>query len=94
MATTDSDGTMRGGVRRPRGPHGTWSYVIDLGLRPAQRCEVCGKRVWLARKRLEKCPAPRCGGTMRDTIERRQQVGGTATRGAKTQRRRGSRRHE
>lgn len=79
MATTDSDGTMRGGVRRPRGPHGTWSYVIDLGPRPAQRCANCGTRVWVARKQLEKCPG--CGGEMRDTIERRQQVqGGYRTR--------------
>ena len=81
MKTTETTATkMRGGVRR-RGPGGKWSYTIDLGPQPAQRCQDCGKRVWLGRKGLTICPT--CGGALRDTRERRQQaVGGYQTRAA------------
>ena len=72
---------MQGGIRRPRGPHGSWSFVINLGPQPAQRCEQCGQREWLRRVRLKRCP--KCGGALRDTTERRQQVtGGFATKTA------------
>jgi integrase len=71
---------MRGGVRR-RTATGKWSYMIDLGPQPAQRCHDCGKRHWVSRRRLETCPT--CGGEMRDTRERRQQTaGGFETRSA------------
>lgn len=72
--------SMKGGVRRPRGPSGTWSFVIDMGLQDAQRCEECGKREWVGPERLKTCPE--CAGPMRDTRERRQVVtGGYATQG-------------
>lgn len=71
---------MRAGIRRPRGPRGTWSFVLDMGLCDAQRCTVCGSRSWVGGKRLDKCPKPGCGGELRDTRERRQSgVGGFAT---------------
>jgi integrase len=74
--------TMRGGVRK-RGKDGAWTYTIDLGPQPAQRCNKCGAREWLSRKALEKCP--KCGGEMHSTKERRQQTGGGyATRTAAT----------
>ena len=79
MTAKTDPGRMQGGIRRPRGPHGTWSFVINLGPQPAQRCERCGHREWLRRVRLTACP--KCGGPLRDTIERRQQVsGGFATK--------------
>lgn len=65
---------MKGGIRRPRGPSGTWSFVIDMGLQEAQRCEACSKREWAGPERFEACPA--CGSAMRDTRERRQVVSG------------------
>ena len=61
-------GRMKGGVRR-RGPTGSWSYVIDLGKQPAQRCEDCGWRGWVTRQRVDRCPE--CGRTPIDTRERR-----------------------
>lgn len=67
---------MRGGVRRPRGPGGSWSFVLDMGLQDAQRCVACGGRSWVGGQRLETCPRPKCGGAMRDTRERRQSTGG------------------
>ena len=79
MKTKNDPGRMQGGIRRPRGPHGTRSFVINLGPQPAQRCEQCGHREWLRRARLKNCP--KCGGPLRDTSERRQQVtGGFATK--------------
>jgi integrase len=65
---------MKGGIRRPRGPNGTWSFVIDMGIQDAQRCESCGKREWVGPRRFEACPA--CGEPMRNTRERRQVVTG------------------
>jgi len=69
-SNTQKPGKMRGGVRK-RGANGKWSYTIDLGLQPAQRCieQSCHKRVWLTGRRLECCLV--CGEAMRDTIERR-----------------------
>jgi len=74
VTAKNDSGRMRGGIRRPRGPHGTWSFVINLGPRPSQRCDQCGHREWLRRVRLTACP--KCGGSLRDTTERRQQVSG------------------
>lgn len=74
---TETAPKMKGGVRR-RTATGLWSYVVDLGRQPAQRCHDCGGRYWVSRKRLEACP---CGGALRDTSERRQLVqGGFRTR--------------
>ena len=69
--TKASDKTkgMKGGVRRPRGPGQTWSYVLDVGLQDAQRCDACRKRFWVGPVRLEACP--KCGSELRDTRERR-----------------------
>jgi integrase len=76
--TPDKPKQMRGGVRR-RGPTGAWSYVIDLGQQPTQRCNECEHREWVGHKRLESCP--KCGGELRDAKERRQlTVGGFAKR--------------
>lgn len=66
---------MRGHVRQ-RGK--TWSYIIDLGNQKAQRCD-CGARFWLERKPLESCS--KCGGELRERVERRQrEQGGFKTR--------------
>jgi integrase len=71
---------MRGGIRR-RGEHGQWSYTVDLGPWPAQRCNACNARHWRDHRALKVCPT--CGGTLRDTRERRQQTaGGYQTRAA------------
>lgn len=79
MATRDkpAPGGMRGGVRRPRGPNGTWSHVLYLGMQPAQRCVECGHRAWLGAERLEACP--KCGGELRETREPRQMTEGGFT---------------
>ena len=69
-------GGMKGGIRRPRGPHGTWSYVMYLPDQQAQRCPACTaakKRPslwWIAAERLSECP--RCGGDLLETREGRQ----------------------
>ncbi len=65
---------MKGGIRRPRGPGGTWSFTIDMGLQDAQRCVECNDRLWVGPERLKECP--KCGSAMRDTRERRQVVQG------------------
>lgn len=71
---------MKGGVRRPRGPNGSWSFTIDMGLQDAQRCALCKHRMWVGPERLEACP--KCGGDLRVTRERRQVVqGGYPTQG-------------
>ena len=76
--TTDNGTTkqMKGGVRRPRAPGQSWTYIVDMGLQPAQRCEVCGRRQWVGARRLEVCPRKTphggvCGGGLRETTERR-----------------------
>jgi integrase len=64
---------MRGHVRhRGESSSGSWEYIVDVGLAAAQRCEVCNKRFWLERRPKEKCP--RCGGTLRETEERRRET--------------------
>jgi integrase len=64
---------MRGHVRhRGESPSGSWKYIVDVGLAAAQRCEVCNKRFWLERRPKEKCP--KCGGTLRETEERRRET--------------------
>ncbi len=68
-APADDRGKMRGGVR-PRG--GGYSFTINLGVMPAQRCNDCNARFWRDRKALRSCP--KCGGSLRDTHERRQQT--------------------
>ena len=47
--STDNGTTsrMKGGVRRPRTAGQSWTYVVDMGLQPAQRCEDCGRREWV-----------------------------------------------
>jgi len=51
-------------------------YVVaELGDQPAQRCESCNKRTWIEEARHPSCSA--CGGSLRETKERRQKwVGG------------------
>jgi integrase len=65
---------MRGYVGRKKKqdgtPLGTWFYTIDLGICQAQRCQICGKRVWPKRRPLPACP--KCGGELKATEERRQ----------------------
>ena len=77
---------MRGGVRKPRGLGGSWSFTLDMGLQDAQRCVECKHRTWVGPEHLDACP--KCGGIMRNTRERRQVVqGGFPTQGdAKLQR--------
>ncbi|MDZ7733356.1 MAG: tyrosine-type recombinase/integrase [Acidimicrobiia bacterium] len=59
---------MKGHVRR-RG--GGWSFVVDVGKQPAQRCENCGHREWIRADRLAECP--RCGVELDPPVlERRQ----------------------
>ena len=75
---TEKRNRMKGGVRR-RGERGLWSFTLDRGLQPAQRCLTCRHREWLAQKPLKACPA--CGGELQETWERRQDTnGGFATR--------------
>lgn len=60
---------MRGHVRRPAGMK-TWQVIYELGDQQAQRCQNCGKRFWVERRRLRVCPA--CGGELKERLERRQ----------------------
>jgi len=71
---------MRGHVRhRGESSSGSWEYIVDVGLAAAQRCTACNKRVWVERRPQEKCP--KCGGTLRETEERRRETkAGFATR--------------
>jgi integrase len=74
MPTKTTDTTrMKGGVRRRSGG-GNWSFVVERGMQPAQRCRSCRRRYWLDRRRLAVCP--KCGGQLIDTREQRQQVTG------------------
>jgi hypothetical protein len=58
---------VRGHIRQ-RGK--VWSFVIELGNQKTQRCVDCNKRHWVERRPYEKCE--RCGGELRDRVERRQ----------------------
>jgi hypothetical protein len=58
---------MRGHIRQ-RGK--VWSYVIELGNQKTQRCVDCNRRHWVERRPFERCV--RCGGELRDRMERRQ----------------------
>ena len=49
----------------------TWTFVLDRGLQPLQRCPVCRKRYWTKQKRLERCP--QCQGPLEDHTQRRQE---------------------
>ncbi len=62
---------MRGRVRR-RGKQGSFEYIADIGPAAAQRCEGCRRRFWIERRPKERCP--RCGGTLRETKERRRET--------------------
>jgi integrase len=69
---------MRGHVRK-RGEPGSWEYIVDVGLAAAQRCTACDKRFWVERRPKKSCP--NCGGTLRETEERRRETkAGFATR--------------
>ncbi len=69
---------MRGHIRK-RGDPGGWEYIVDIGQAAAQRCQGCGRRLWVERKPQASCP--RCGGALRETEERRRAIkGGFATR--------------
>jgi predicted RNA-binding Zn-ribbon protein involved in translation (DUF1610 family) len=59
---------MRGHVRK----RSTWSYTIERGSHPAQRCAACNHRTWIERTILELCP--KCGGELVTRQERRQQT--------------------
>ena len=64
---------MRGSIRH-RGEEraGSWEYIVDIGLAAAQRCEACNRRFWVERRPKEGCPT--CGGTLRETEERRRET--------------------
>ena len=80
MPRIENLGRMRAGVRK-RAVDGKYAYTITIPGQAAQRCESCGRRFWVERRRLESCPL--CHGELRDTIERRQQTtGGFPTRAA------------
>ncbi|MGO8684280.1 MAG: hypothetical protein ACLQUT_06840 [Thermoleophilia bacterium] len=64
---------MRGSIRhRSEERAGVWEYIVDVGLGAAQRCTVCKKRFWAARRPLEGCPS--CGGPLKETEERRREI--------------------
>jgi integrase len=68
----------RGSIRH-RGD--TWEYLIEVGMRPRQRCQSCGRPFWVERRPLETCP--RCGGELHEQDERfRVSDGGYRTRKA------------
>jgi hypothetical protein len=57
---------VRGHIRK-RGS--SWTYVIDRGERPCQRCDSCARNYWIGAKRLGACP--QCSGLLRETRARR-----------------------
>ncbi|MCZ7665166.1 MAG: site-specific integrase [Thermoleophilia bacterium] len=59
---------MRGHVRK----RGTWQYILELGDQPTKRCTICNKRHWVGRRPIRVCV--KCGGSLVDRIERKQQV--------------------
>jgi len=62
---------MRGHVRK-RGEPGSWEYIVDVGLAAAQRCQACNNRIWIERRPRGSCP--KCGGTLKETEERRRET--------------------
>lgn len=62
---------MRGHIRR-RGSPGSWCITYELGVVPAQRCQKCGRRFWIERRPLDRCP--KCDGALEQTRERRQKT--------------------
>ncbi|MGO8684176.1 MAG: hypothetical protein ACLQUT_06310, partial [Thermoleophilia bacterium] len=64
---------MRGSIRH-RGEEraGSWEYIVDVGLAAAQRCTICNRRFWVARRPLDVCPS--CGGPLKETEERRRET--------------------
>ncbi len=72
----------RGPVNPKTGKHegAPYTYVVELGEQPAQRCPICvdargGHRLhWVKGKPLEACP--NCGGEMETIRERRQKTKG------------------
>ena len=63
---------MQGHIRRRDA--GSWEYTIDIGRASAQRCKVCGKRLWVERRPQENCPG--CGGELILADERRRETRG------------------
>jgi hypothetical protein len=64
---------MRGHVRhRGETASGSWEYIVDVGLAAAQRCLDSNKRLWIERRPKAKCP--KCGGTLKETEERRRET--------------------
>jgi hypothetical protein len=64
---------MRGHVRhRGESSSGSWEYIVDVGLAAAQRCESCHTRCWIERRPKANCP--KCGGSLRETEERRRET--------------------
>jgi len=64
---------MRGHVRhRGESTSGSWEYIVDVGMHAAQRCTVCGRRLWIERRPKESCP--KCGGALKETEERRRET--------------------
>jgi len=70
---------MKNGIRPPRGKNGTWSFRIDCGQQPAQRCgnPACPWLLthkgsflrWTNGRRLSACP--HCAGQLHATTARR-----------------------
>jgi integrase len=64
---------MKGHVRhRGEERSGSWEYIIDVGLAAAQRCSACNKRLWIERRPKVSCP--KCGGSLKETEERRRET--------------------
>ena len=61
---------MQGHIRR-RGKS-SFEYIVDVGMAPAQRCQACGRRLWIERRPKENCPS--CGGKLSETEERRRET--------------------
>jgi len=68
---------MRGSVTH-RGSPGSWTYRVDVGDSPAQRCPACAavgrrpSRWWVERRPLDSCP--NCGGELVESVERRERI--------------------
>lgn len=60
---------MRGHIRKRKQGY---EYIIDIGVRDAQRCTSCGKRFWVDRRPQKSCP--KCGASLTETDERRRET--------------------